>query len=401
MIPRKLILIISFLLALVPRQPLHAQWVQANEVDGNDVPAFAVSGSNLFAIIGFGVGCSTDNGTTWTDVSTALFSTGKADGGITGIATNETDLFAGTEGGLFRSTDEGTSWDFIGSVLRGDSAITELVFAGTNFFARTYSGIFRSSDSGKSWSLASNGLPKDTAVTALAALETNLFAGTPYGALFRSTDSGNHWSSANAGIPDTASVGAFASIGNNIFACTGRGVYRSTDQGDTWINVGNFLSQCIAVSGSNLFAGLDEVYLSTDSGTSWSKTEYNEGMFALAVNQSYVFTGTYDAGVWRRPLSDFGISAVSQTPPVSNTLRSYPNPFSQSTQITFTSQAAGYADVSVVNILGAPVAHLFSGELAAGEHDFAWDAGTFSPGSYWCVVCMGGSVERIALSVER
>jgi hypothetical protein len=88
-------------------------------------------------------------------------------------------------------------------------------------------------------------------------------------------------------------------------------------------------------------------------------------------------------------------------PPVSSTLRSYPNPFSQSTEIAFTSATAGYADVSVVNIFGAPVAHLFSGELAAGEHDFAWNASTFTPGSYWCIVRMGDSVERVALSVQR
>ena len=57
--------------------------------------------------------------------------------------------------------------------------------------------------------------------------------------------------------------------------------------------------------------------------------------------------------------------------------------------------------LSIVNILGAPVAHLLSGELDAGEHDFAWDVQGMAPGSYWCVVRMGDSVERIALSVER
>lgn len=86
---------------------------------------------------------------------------------------------------------------------------------------------------------------------------------------------------------------------------------------------------------------------------------------------------------------------------MSDAIRSYPNPFSQSTEIAFTSATAGYADVSVVNILGVEAAHLFSGELAAGENDFAWDAQGMAPGSYWCVVHIGDSVERIALSVHR
>ncbi len=391
-------------LAAAPFGQARGQWVQASEVNGDDVPAFAVSGSNLFAIIGFGLGRSTDNGTTWTDAGASLYATGNAGGWIGGIALSGTDLFAGADGGLFRSTDDGTSWTLVSTQLQGDSTINELAIAGANFFARTSSGIFRSSDSGKSWSLANNGLPKDTMVIALTAIGTDLFAGTPYGGPFRSTDSGNHWSSANAGMTaDSSSVSAFASIGTNIFASTVAGVFRSTDQGDTWFNAGHFLSRMITVSGSNLFAGLDGVYLSTDSGTSWSNTGYNQGMFALAVNQSYVFTGTYDIGVWRRPLSDFGISSVAQTPVAAQpAIQSFPNPFTQSTEITFTTQAAGYAEVSIVNALGAEVARLFAGELGSGSHSFDWDADRMSAprGVYWCVVKRDG-VEAAPIALVR
>jgi hypothetical protein len=76
----------------------------------------------------------------------------------------------------------------------------------------------------------------------------------------------------------------------------------------------------------------------------------------------------------------------------------YPNPFSQSTQISFTSQDAGYADISIVNLLGSEVARIFSGELDAGEHSFSWDAGGAAAGMYECVVRAGGEVQRIALS---
>ncbi|MFI5202080.1 MAG: T9SS type A sorting domain-containing protein [Candidatus Kapaibacterium sp.] len=111
--------------------------------------------------------------------------------------------------------------------------------------------------------------------------------------------------------------------------------------------------------------------------------------------------GSLNGGVWRRPLSDFGISSVSPQPqPLSQNIYSYPNPFSESTEIVFNSQTSGYADVSIVNILGAPVAHLFSGELGAGNHSFSWDAARMAAprGSYWCIVRMGGRAERVALS---
>lgn len=61
---------------------------------------------------------------------------------------------------------------------------------------------------------------------------------------------------------------------------------------------------------------------------------------------------------------------------------------------------ADYTEVSILNILGAPVAHLFSGELGVGNHSFAWDARGAAPGSYWCILRMNGRVERVGLLRE-
>jgi len=66
---------------------------------------------------------------------------------------------------------------------------------------------------------------------------------------------------------------------------------------------------CLAVNGSNLFAGGSGggVFLSTNNGTSW--TAVNTGLTntivgSLAVSDSNLFAGTHDGGVWRRPLSE-------------------------------------------------------------------------------------------------
>ena len=60
-----------------------------------------------------------------------------------------------------------------------------------------------------------------------------------------------------------------------------------------------------AVSGTNLFAGTGGgVFLSTNNGTSW--TEVNNGLtnthvYTLAVSGTNLFAGTLGGGVWRRP----------------------------------------------------------------------------------------------------
>jgi flagellar hook assembly protein FlgD len=95
-----------------------------------------------------------------------------------------------------------------------------------------------------------------------------------------------------------------------------------------------------------------------------------------------------------------GINAVSPIVSTENSLTSYPNPFTQSTTISFTTPESSVATVAIVNILGATVAHIFSGELDAGTHTFTWDANGLPAGVYECIVQMNGNVERTAMVVN-
>ena len=52
----------------------------------------------------------------------------------------------------------------------------------------------------------------------------------------------------------------------------------------------------------------------------------------------------------------------------------YPNPFNPATTIPFVVPAGvGEVDLTVYNVLGQPVYHVWNGPLAAGEHWLAWD----------------------------
>jgi Secretion system C-terminal sorting domain len=95
--------------------------------------------------------------------------------------------------------------------------------------------------------------------------------------------------------------------------------------------------------------------------------------------------------------------SVKATPqiPQFGLVQSYPNPFSQSTTITFSSQEEGYAEVTIVNLLGAQVARLFSGELTSGEHSFVWDASEIRPGMYECVAQMNGQIKQMPMILAK
>jgi hypothetical protein len=64
------------------------------------------------------------------------------------LAINGNDVFAGTafNSGVYISTNNGTSWTSISSGLPTNNGITSIIVSGTNLFAgTTASGVFRAS----------------------------------------------------------------------------------------------------------------------------------------------------------------------------------------------------------------------------------------------------------------
>ena len=130
----------------------------------------------------------------------------------------------------------------------------------------------------------------------------DIFIGTDTGGMYRSTDNGDSWIQINNGL--TASNVWSLAINSNedIFAgamiadfdTTDNGVYRSTDNGDSWTQINNGLSGldvgCLAInSNGDIFAGTgvwyiegDGVFRSTNNGENW--TQINNGLTELDVH---------------------------------------------------------------------------------------------------------------------
>ncbi|MCG3145335.1 MAG: hypothetical protein HONDAALG_02925 [Gammaproteobacteria bacterium] len=128
---------------------------------------------------------------------------------------------------------------------------------------------------------------------------STLFAGTEGSGVYRTDDDGRTWVPSNTGI-ENARVRSFVAVGANWYVGADAGVYRSNDKGKSWVAVNNGLTYMVgssvktrsalalAFNGTSLFAGADKVddatnapaiYRSTDLGQNW--VEVRNGLPAV------------------------------------------------------------------------------------------------------------------------
>lgn len=136
---------------------------------------------------------------------------------------------------------------------------------------------------------------------------TNIFAGVYIDKLFRSTDGGNTWLQVdnNRPIYDVICVSIFDSI---VFIGTPNGVYASTDNGNSWTSRNNGLPQIspaaytFAIKDSIIFVSIvhEGIYYTTDYGNTWASFDNGLNTFVihtLTIRDSLIYTGSYGSGV--------------------------------------------------------------------------------------------------------
>lgn len=253
------------------------------------------SGSSICAAINFnGIYRSTDNGESWSyfGLNEHLFS---------GLYVLGNTVFAASEDSqsVYVNSGNDTNWSMINNGITG--TIYNFDYNAAYVFASGDSGIFRTSNQGTLWERTDDGnLPY---VYSLTTPGNEVFAGVRRKSvgIFRSTDSGDNWNSASGGLEMRKVIG-IGSLSNYVFAGVEIiSVKRSSNLGNTWFSAGpEFYLTGFAVNDHSLYASqiYDQagVYRSSDLGSSWTDigngvvydiwafTVTNERVYALASN---------------------------------------------------------------------------------------------------------------------
>lgn len=204
------------------------------------------------------------------------------------ITTKGNAIFvAAPPAGVRKSTNDGVSWSLANTGLPTSGANVMVQSVGSNsaaVFCGTESGIYRSMDNGASWMNVNGPLPAATSTIhcnrihtfsdAIFLVYTGMLSQNG-GGVFRSFDNGTTWLSAYSGLASNMTVNMLAEYNGELYAATSTGLMHSSDMGGSWQMVGATNWTVQAVQGQNgalVILGAFGAQRSLDGGVTWTST---------------------------------------------------------------------------------------------------------------------------------
>ncbi|MEM1042181.1 MAG: T9SS type A sorting domain-containing protein [Bacteroidota bacterium] len=192
-------------------------------------------------------------------------------------------------------------------------------------------------------------------------------------------------------------------------------VFRTDDAGQTWTDISGTLPDApvnaLAVDPVDtdvLYVGSDVgAFVSLDRGATWGAL--GTGLPAVSVydlkvhpTERFLAAGTHGRSMWRLDLSNVTVATEEEAGPLGFALgAAYPNPFAESTTLSYRLDAAAQVTVEVFDVRGRRVATLADAEQAAGEHRVTWDAAGAATGTYLVRLSADGQQQTQSVTLAR
>ena len=200
---------------------------------------------------------------------------------------DEDIIYVGTSAEVYRTSDGGSNWEGLDLNLFGE--IFELVInpdAPETVYAISRSNVIKTTNGGGTWELKNSGLPGDSNpdLSAFAMAPSSpdvLYAGSRRNGargVYKSIDGGDSWIESNQGAIDSNTVANDIAVHPDdpdiVYVSTGGGLYRSTDGGANWSFLNSIRAGELLIDPRNpniMYADtFNEVARSIDGGASWS-----------------------------------------------------------------------------------------------------------------------------------
>ena len=242
------------------------------------------------------------------------------------VAVEGPTLLLGTSRGLYFSPDQGTTWEYTDFLFDVGATVFDVAFApraerafATIMDAFHEGNILRSSGDWRHWDIVYHTDGPATSVAIDQQHPDTLYVGYDWdlipGAVVVSHDGGANWFERSLG--EVGVLSTYAPPGSTALAYAGtdKGLFRSTDAGDSWSPAGlggDQVWDLVALPGNPQFlfaaTGSEGVWRSEDGGDTWQP--WSEGLPTLDVRAleipsrtpGAIYVGTASRGVHVRPV---------------------------------------------------------------------------------------------------
>ena len=214
-----------------------------NELGYDNAFQFTKNGSNIFLHVNSNIYKSTDNGFTWVNLNSPFY--------CNSIVSFGGSIYAGTSNqGVYKTSNNGISWTLLN--FNFPSTPLQIKYGGTKLYCASDSQTFESTD-GISWSIVPHMGASGTNDNNILEVNNKVFWGGGTGVYSRANGSS---SVINSGLGGSSKTNVIFHDGNTMYAGSWNGIYKSTDNGNIWNNLGltlplNSIVNYIIKSGSN------------------------------------------------------------------------------------------------------------------------------------------------------
>jgi photosystem II stability/assembly factor-like uncharacterized protein len=359
-----------------------------------------------------GMYVSTDEGKSWKNtvgVDTAL-----APYGIYTLAMDqEQRLFVGAFGGIFRSTDLGGSWsrEYVKDPIQATITPHNTVLFLSSYLsvpdAYRYGNIYRSTDEGSTWSNVYQ-YSGDYLISMACGPGGEVYATTTT-TVFRSIDDGLTWKIAGLTGVRGGNHMVVSSQGHVIIGMSDR-LLKSADSGRTWqsfAGLGTAINVFLRTQSGLLFAATQDrgIFLSSDDGSTWKQV--NDGLTDLTISalaldkDGNLICGTLSHGIFRTVQPVVSATESKIRPSCFELGQNYPNPFNPTTNFRFRIVDFGLVSLKVFDVLGREVTTLVNEVRAPGSYTVRWDGSGQPSGVYFYRLQAQGFVETKKMVLQK
>ena len=360
----------------------------------------------------YGMLKTTDGGNTWTmqNINVTVNKIKFLD--------NDTGYIVGPNGAIFKTINGGQNWDYVVSGINQDLYNVEFpVNSKVGYISGESGKLAKTIDGGNTWTSIGS-FNKDIKAMSFPTDNLTGYIATSFQRIYKTINGGATWvlkydgnipgaKMADILFPFDTQTGYALSYGN------GSKILKTTDGGDNWEVIDPGITQeLLSISFPTPQVGYITAFhdnfssillKTTDSGLTWKKVPVpyayalNAVCFPNGVDTGYV-AGALSGAILKTINGGGIITSVSDSPLANqnsdNTLiRNYPNPFTETTTITWLLPADAHVVLKIYDFTGREVKTLVDVGQAKGEHKVNFDASGLLAGVYFYQLRLNGKAE--------